>query len=198
MSKSPIQIIFDEFTDTHPLFSKGIYQLRSILLDSGLEETVKWGKPVYTFMGKNLVGLAAFKAHFGLWFFQGSFLKDPEKILINAQEGKTKGQRQIRFTSPDQINEVTIRTYVQEAIANQKQGKTIRITPKIQAIPEELLEALNKDPELKTSFDNLTPGRQKEYAEYLAEAKRSETRLKRLEKIIPMIRSGIGLNDKYR
>ncbi|MDY8135571.1 YdeI/OmpD-associated family protein [Aquimarina sp. 2201CG5-10] len=173
--------------------------LRSIMRSTEMKETVKWGVPVYTVNGKNVIGIGAFKSYLGIWFYQGVFLKDSSKKLINAQEGKTKGLRQWRFTSIDEIDKDLILQYVNEAIQNQKEGKEIKIEKsKGFDIPTELQTALNTNTDLKASFEKLTPFKQKEYAEYITTAKREATRVSRLEKITPMIFEGIGLNDKYR
>lgn len=175
-----------------------LIHLRKIILNTELEETIKWGQPTYTINGKNVVGMGAHKSYFGLWFYNGSFLTDPNKVLINAQEGKTKGLRQLRFQSSDEIDNQVVMQLLLEAIDNQKQGKEIKPEKKKLEIPDELKEALSKQTELSKAFDSLTPGKQKEYAQYIIEAKREETRLKRLEKITPMILKGVGLNDKYK
>lgn len=188
----------EEYLSKHPEYHKELTLLRKILNNTELEETVKWGIPSYTIKGKNVVGIGAFKSYVGLWFYNGSFLKDAQKVLINAQEGKTKGMRQLRFESFADIDEKLITQYVLEAIENQKQGKEIKPEKKPAVIPDELKEALSKDSHLSEAFDELTPGKQKEYGEYIAEAKRAETKMKRLEKIIPMILEGVGLNDKYK
>lgn len=188
----------EEYLSKHPEYHKELTLLRKILNNTELEETVKWGIPSYTIKGKNVVGIGAFKSYVGLWFYNGSFLKDAQKVLINAQEGKTKGMRQLRFEKFADIDEKLITQYVLEAIENQKQGKEIKPAKKPAVIPDELKEALSKDSHLSEAFDELTPGKQKEYGEYIAEAKRAETKMKRLEKIIPMILQGVGLNDKYK
>lgn len=188
----------EEYLDKNPEYTKELTKLREIIHKTELVETVKWGIPTYTINGKNVVGIGAFKSYAGLWFFQGSFLKDPKNLLINAQEGKTKGLRQMRFENAEQIDEKIVYEYLQEAIENQKQGKEIKPEKKKLVIPDELKEALSKDSQLAEAFDELTPGKQKEYAEYIAEAKQAKTKLTRLEKITPMIKSGVGLNDRYK
>lgn len=188
----------EEYLSKHPEYNKELTLLRTILNNTELEETVKWGIPNYTIKGKNVVGIGAFKSYVGLWFYNGSFLTDKHKVLINAQEGKTKGMRQWRFENISDIDEKLITQYVLEAIENQNQGKEIKPEKKPVVIPDELKEALSKNSQLSEAFDKLTPGKQKEYGEYIAEAKRSETRQKRLDKIIPMIQLGVGLNDKYK
>jgi len=160
---------------------------------------VKWGAPTYTYDGKNLIAIGGFKHHFGLWFFQGALLADKKKLLVNAQQGKTKAMRQMRFESATEINQKAIEAYIKEAIGLVKKG--VEIKPerkKVMAMPEELEAAFRKQRKAKASFDKLTPGRQREYAEYVATAKQDATRLRRVEKILPMIEAGVGLHDKYR
>lgn len=190
----------EEYIETHNKWSEALTILRDIINKTELEETLKWSAPVYSLNGKNVVGLGAFKKHFGLWFFNGVFLKDEKKLLVNAQE-KTKALRQMRFESLDEIDKYAVLEYVKEAIENQKRGKDIKpekTTKKAITIPSELQEALKKNAELKTGFQALSPYKQKEYCEYIATAKREATKQSRLEKIVPMILQGIGLNDKYK
>ncbi|MDE0061345.1 MAG: DUF1801 domain-containing protein [Gammaproteobacteria bacterium] len=174
-------------------------RLRIILKECEVEETVKWGQPCYTHGGRNVAGIGAFKGFVSVWFFQGALLRDEHGVLVNAQEGKTKAMRQWRFQSVDEINEPLLRAYVKESVENQRQGREIKPQRKKPVeVPIELAEALAKHCDVGDRFNGLTPGKQREYAEYVAEAKREETRLRRLEKILPMIRAGFGLNDQYR
>lgn len=173
-------------------------ELRSILLETELKEELKWGTPHYTLGGKIVVGMAGFKSYYGLWFHQGVFLKDQSKVLVNAQEGTTKGLRQWRFQSGDRVDTDQVKEYVLEAIVNQRAGKEIKVEPKKVSIPDELKEALACNAKLSEAYDSLTPGRRKEYAEYIGSAKQEKTRLSRLEKSVPMILQGVGLNDKYK
>ena len=180
-------------------WQEALKTLRKIVLFSGLVETVKWGAPIYTFKGKNIVGLGAFKSYVGLWFFQGALLKDGAIKLMNAQEGKTKAMRQWRFYSIEEIDEQLIKNYIAEAIQNQEMGREIKADRRKRlVIPEELTKALKRNPELSGQFNQLTRGKQREYAEYIDEAKREATKMSRLEKIVPLILEGKGLNDKYR
>lgn len=191
----------DEFINDSGKWKNTLVLLRNILLETELEETVKWGAPVYTLNKKNVVGIGSFKSYAGLWFFQGVFLKDENQKLINAQEGKTKGLRQWRFGSEEEVEKSseTIKNYIEEAIENQKQGKEIKPDKKKGVdMPVELTNRFANDPKLRASFYAMTPGKQREFAEYISSAKREDTKLKRLDKIIPMILEGIGLNDKYR
>lgn len=174
--------------------------LRSVLLELPLEESIKWGAPVYAHKGKNIVGLSAFKNHFGLWFFQGVFLADEAKVLENAQEGKTQAMRQWRFYIIEDIQPDLVKQYALEAIKNSEEGKELkpkRNTKPIQ-IPKELQIELDKNERLKEAFNAFSLSKQREYTTYISEAKREVTKLKRLEKIIPMILNGTGLHDKYK
>ncbi len=189
----------EEFIAKKSEWNKALQILRSIMLSTEMTETIKWGAPTYTVNDKNVIGLGAFKSYVGIWFFQGVFLKDDQKKLINAQEGKTKGLRQWRFTSIEEIDRDLILQYVQEAIQNQKEGKEIKPEKsKTVKMPSELIRILGEDVKIKESFELLTPFKQKEYIEYITTAKREATRLSRLEKIKPMILMGVGLNDRYR
>jgi uncharacterized protein YdeI (YjbR/CyaY-like superfamily) len=187
----------DSYISNQKYWNEELNVVREILCETGINETVKWGSPVYTHGGKNIVGLGAFKSYFGLWFFQGALLKDTGKKLINAQEGKTKALRQWRFTSMDQIDPVLIQAYVLEATNNQKEGKEIKPERKPLIVPAELKMAL-VDNNLENTFDQLNLSEKRDFAEYVQEAKRIETRQKRIQKIVPMIREGIGLNDRYK
>lgn len=187
------------FIEKQSHWKEALVHLRKLLLETDLAETIKWRIPVYTINQKNVVGLSAFKAYVGLWFFQGSFLSDPNNALVNAQDGKTKGMRQLRFSSLEDIDDELIRLYIAEAIQNQKEGKEIKLERKKEVIiPAELHQKLDHDQNLKESFESLTPGKQRHYCEYIESAKQGKTRLSRLDKIIPMINTGIGLNEKYK
>ncbi len=190
----------EEYIETNPHYGEELIVLRNISNSTELEETIKWSAPVYTLNGKNVVGLGAFKNHFGIWFFNGVFLNDKHNLLINAQENKTKALRQMRFKTKGDIKEVIVLAYVKEAIENQRLGKEIKPQRQTKAvvIPDELNTILKSNAELNKSFKALTPGKQREYCEYIKETKREATKQKRLEKITPMIIQGVGLNDKYK
>lgn len=174
--------------------------LKTIISKTALVETNKWGGCVYVLDNKNIVGIGGFKNFFSLWFFNGAYLKDDKKHLINANEGVTKSLRQWRFTSKEEIIEKEILTYIKEAIENEKEGKIIKTkkTKETIAVPDILQKELNSDILLKNAFFNFTPYKQKEFIEYIETAKREETKLSRIEKIKPLILDNIGLNDKYR
>ncbi len=174
--------------------------LKSILAKTPLFETTKWGGPTYTHKGKNVVGLGAFKNYVGLWFFNGLALKDEAKVLMNAQEGVTKSLRQWRFTSKDEILnfEKEILNYIEEAMNLVDLGIAVKPQRKPE-IKSALIEDLCKsDADFTNAISKLTPGKKREYLEYVESAKREETKIARLEKIRPMILSGAGLNDKYK
>lgn len=189
------------YINNHPKWKTSLLVLKDLIDSTELHENIKWGAPVYTLNNKNIVGIGAFKTYVGLWFYQGVFLKDADKKLINAQEGKTKALRQWRFLSLDGVvNEKgNILAYIHEAIENHNLGKAIKPQSKPEfELPLELLEKLDIDPDLKLAFDKFSPSKQREFCEYISEAKQKTTKYKRVEKIIPMIKKSEGLNDKYR
>ena len=166
---------------------------------AGLDESIKWGAPCYSRNGNNVVGIGAFKSYFGLWFFQGALLEDKDNVLMNAQAGKTKALRQWRMQSASDIRKAAIRRYLGAAARLADQGKAVAVSRRSAVtMPEELGTALAKNSRDKAAFDKLRPGQQREYAAYIADAKRPDTKQRRLEKILPMIRAGAGLNDRYR
>lgn len=173
--------------------------LRKTIMSTGLVETIKWGAPCYTHNGRNVVGMAAFRQYFGLWFHQGALLNDTNNKLINAQEGKTKALRQWRMYGAKDIQPTIITRYLHAAIANARAGRQIQAERgKSLEIPAELEQALKNSRKTARQFRSLRPGQQREYASYIAEAKRDDTKQRRLAKILPMIAKGAGLNDKYR
>lgn len=190
----------EEFIAAQAEWQEALVLLRNILLQTELEEKIKWGFPCYTLNSKNVIGLGSFKSYCGLWFFQGVFLQDAAGVLVNAQEGKTKGMRQMRFASTDEINKSVVVSYIEEAIQNQKDGLEVKADKpsKEVILPAELSSFLATHTEYQSAFDNFTPGKQREFAEYIATAKREATKTNRLEKIKPMILDGVSLNDKYR
>ncbi|MFN3136672.1 MAG: YdeI/OmpD-associated family protein [Allomuricauda sp.] len=182
----------------HP-FKKGIAKLRKIALKTEAREDFKWSIPVYTLNGKNVFGICKFKNHFGVWFFNGVFLKDPKNVLENAQKGKTKGMRHWKFQSLEAVDEQIVLSYMKEALDNQEKGMEVKAEKtKEVAIPKLLLSEFKKDTALRKAFDALSSYKQKEFSEHISEAKQEKTKLRRLEKIIPMIIEGVGLNDGYR
>ena len=189
----------DEYMEVNSHYAQELEMLREIINSTELEETLKWNSPVYELNGKKVLGIGAHKHHFGIWFFNGVFLKDDQHLLMAAQE-KTKGLRQMRFEKLEDIDTNTVLSYVKEAIENQKLGKEIQPEKKGKhvGIPKELKTALDENPVLKDAFKMLAPYKQRDYAEYIATAKRDATKQSRIGKIIPMILKGIGLNDQYK
>lgn len=183
----------------HEKWTGELALIKSIIEKTELTLTQKWDADVYTRNNVNTVSYGGFNDFFAIWFYQGVFLKDPARVLVNAQEGKTKALRQWRFKSKEAIDEALILTYIEEAIQNIDAGliwkpeKTKELD-----LPGLLSASLAKDPEFQSAFEKLTFYKQKEYAEYIGEARREATQLTRLEKIKPMVRQGIGLHDRYK
>ena len=172
--------------------------LKSIIDKTEMVLTTKWGGDMYTVNTKNVLGIAGFKNYFALWFINGVFLKDEAQVLVNANEGVTKGLRQWRFTSITEINEPLILNYLHEAIANEKKGIAIKPEKKEAMHCDFLASELNKDAQLNKAFEKFSPYKQKEFWELMTTAKQEKTKIIRFEKIKPMILEGRGLNDKYR
>ena len=173
--------------------------MQNIVNRTELQKEFKWGSDIYTFRGKNVVGWGGFKDFFTEWFYNGVFLEDKAKVLITASEGKTKALRQWRFTDAAQMNEKKLMAYILEAIQVVKDGKEIKPEKSAPPVPGGLFEEhLQADPAFRQAFERLTPGKQREYIEYIDEAKQEKTRLTRLEKIKPLVLDGKGLNDKYK
>jgi len=172
--------------------------LKAIIAKTELVETNKWGGIVYTLQGKNVLGIGGFKNYFTIWFFNGVFLKDENKVLVNAQEGTTKALRQWRFTDKEAVVETEVLKYIEEAIANEKAGKSFKPQKKETVISAFFQNQLDTDAALATAFKTLAPYKQREWIEYIETAKRIETKQLRMEKLKPKILAGLGLNDNYR
>lgn len=182
------------------LWTEELDFIKSIIAKTELEEMTKWGGIVYTINKKNVIGLGGFKSYVAIWFFNGVFLKDEKKVLVNANEGVTKGLRQWRFSSKEELkgNEKFILQYINEAIANEKAGLSIKPQKKEAIVSELLNNKFKSDANLKKAFEAFSPYKQREFLEYVETAKQEKTKLTRIEKIRPMILEGKGLNDKYR
>lgn len=189
----------DEYIESNEHYGEALTILRNLINSTELKEAIKWSAPVYDLNGKNVVGLGAFKNHFGIWFFNGVYLKDENKYLVNAQE-KTKALRQMRFSSINDINKDVVLAYLKEAIENQRQGLEIKPerTKKEVVIPIELENALKANSKLKAVFKTFSPSKQREYCNHIATAKREATKQSRLQKILPLLLIGAGLHDKYK
>ena len=171
--------------------------LRQLCLASGLNEELKWGQACYDLEGRNVVLIHGFKDYCALLFMKGALLKDPKGILIQ-QSKNVQAARQIRFSSLADINKqkAAVKAYLREAIAVEKSGVKVKMKSAAQFdVPEEFLKPLDDDPKLAEAFHALTPGRQKGYLLHFAGAKQSATRAARVEKHVPRILRGLGLDD---
>lgn len=187
----------DFFFDKAGQWQKEFEKLRTILLDTGLEEEIKWGCPCYTYHGKNIILIHGFKEYCALLLFKGALLNDSENILIQQTEN-VQAARQIRFTGLQEIIDLEkiIKTYVYEAVEVEKSGVKVKMKKTREfETPEEFQNKLNESPELKAAFEALTPGRQRAYLLHFSSARQSKTRESRIEKYIPEILKGKGLND---
>lgn len=171
--------------------------LRQIVLETGLTEEIKWGAPVYTHKGKNIVSVGALKESVNIGFFKGVLLTDKHKIL--QQQGNLQSDRIVKFTNVKDIEKIkdVLKAYVLEAIAIEESGKKVEFKKNPEPIPDELLEAFEQDPAFKQAFFALTAGRQRGYIIHFSQPKQSQTRMGRIKKYKEQIFKGIGLNDKY-
>jgi uncharacterized protein YdeI (YjbR/CyaY-like superfamily) len=188
----------DEFLSTAQKWQDEMKQLRMIVLDCGLTEEYKWMHPCYTFKKKNIVLIHGFKEYCALLFHKGVLLQDPHGILIRQTEN-VQAARQVRFTNVQEIIELEpiLETYIYEAIEVEKAGLKVKMKKTSDfPVPEEFQHKLDEDPALKRAYDALTPGRQRAYLFYFSQAKQSKTRKRRVEKCIPQILVGKGLNDR--
>ena len=188
----------DFFFEKPTTWQKEYQKLRKIILDCGLMEELKWGCPCYTFENRNIVLIHGFKEYCAVLFFKGALLNDPEGILIQQTENVQSG-RQVRFTSAVEIGKLerVLKTYIYEAIEVERAG--LRVKHKTTAeykVPEEFQIRLNKSKTLKKAFEALTPGRQRGYLYYFSQPKLSKTRESRVEKYVPQILKGKGLEDE--
>jgi len=173
-------------------------KLRAIILDCQLTEDVKWRHPCYTLGDRNIVILGRFKEYCAMTFVKGALLKDPKSILTKPGEN-TQAARVIRFTQVQQIDEIEplLKDFIVQAIAVEKAGLKMKLKKITDfKIPEELQTRYDELPALKTAFTALTPGRQRAYLLYFSAAKQSKTRASRIEKCMPQIFKGKGLDDE--
>ncbi|MDE3182430.1 MAG: YdeI/OmpD-associated family protein [Bacteroidota bacterium] len=187
----------DFFFEKESKWQKEYKQLREIVLDCGLNEELKWGQPCYSLNGKNILLIHGFKDYCAYLFFKGTLLKDDKHILIQQTE-HVQSPRQARFTSVKEIIklEKTLKAYIYEAIEVEKAGLKVKQKKTSDyEVAAEFQKKLNEDKTLKAAFKALTPGRQRSYLFYFSQAKQSKTREARIEKCIPDILKGKGLND---
>ena len=179
-------------------WNEEIAKLREILLASGLAEELKWGKPTYTVDGRNVVLIMPLKETCTLLFMKGALLKDPKGLLIQAGEN-SQSQRQMRFTSAAEVRklEKTIKAFVKQASEVEQSGQKVAFKKSADLVyPEEFQRRLDRNTALREAFLALTPGRQRQYHMHFTGAKLASTRESRVEKAIPLILDGLGLDDR--
>ncbi|MBN2893893.1 MAG: YdeI/OmpD-associated family protein [Bacteroidales bacterium] len=187
----------DEFIDKAQKWHIEMSVLRTILLDCNLTEELKWGQPCYSFNNSNVVMIGLFKDFCTLSFFKGTLLSDSNGIL-NSPGENSQAIRMIKFTNVKEIEDkvAILKAYIFEAIEIEKAGLKVEFTKStVFDIPEEFQKKLDEMPNLKTAFESLTPGRQRAYVLYFSAGKQSQTRESRVEKYIPQILDGKGIND---
>jgi uncharacterized protein YdeI (YjbR/CyaY-like superfamily) len=188
---------FHLFLDEAQKSQQQFTQLRPPILDCGLTEELKWGQPCYIFQNSNIVLIHGFKEYCALLFFKGALLNDPNDILIQQTEN-VQAARQVRFTSVREVVKLKpiLKAYIYEAIEVEKAGLKVKLKKTSDfKMPEEFRNKLNKNAALKKAFNALTPGRQRAYIFHFSQPKQSKTRESRVEKYIPQIMEGKGLND---
>lgn len=170
--------------------------LRSVLLDCGLTEEIKWGKPCYGHDGTNIAIMQEMKGFLALMFFKGALLEDPLGVL-KEQGPNSRSAKRFELTSVDDVTQLagTIRDYVEEAIDIERAGLEVEPAPE-PTVVEELQQRLDEDTEFRTAFTSLTPGRQREYNLYFSDAKQASTRVGRIDKYAPKILAGKGFRDR--
>lgn len=187
----------DWFFDRSTKWQEAYRELRALVLSFDLTEELKWGCPCYTYKKSNVVLIHGFKAYCALLFMKGAIMTDPQGILIQQTEN-VQSARQIRFSSLDEIltQQEVIRSYIKNAVDVERSGLKIELKKAAEyTMPVEFQTALTEMADLKTAFERLTPGRQKAYLLYFSSAKLSKTRNERVEKYIPKILDGKGLDD---
>ena len=171
-------------------------KLRSILLECGLAEALKWGKPCFHSEGKNIAIIQPFKEHCSLMFFKGALLQDTHRLL-RSQGENTQSALRLEFRSEAEIKKSELKSYVKQAIALEKTGAKVDFKAKRELdLPQELTQALARDKKLAQAFRALTPGRQRSYVLHFTSAKQSKTRSARIEKCVPKILAGKGFNER--
>jgi uncharacterized protein YdeI (YjbR/CyaY-like superfamily) len=173
-----------------------LHRLRPIMLACGLTEELKWGKPCYSHGGKNIAIFQEMNDFLALMFFKGALLSDPDGVL-REQGPNSRSAKRIEFTSVDDVTRLagTVTAYVAEAIAAEEAGLEVGPSPELVLVGE-LQDRLDRDPALRTAFESLTPGRQREYHLHISSAKQSATRQSRVDACAPRILAGRGLRDR--
>ena len=187
----------DFFFNKSEKWQKEYEKLRIIVLECGLTETLKWGKPCYTFQQNNIVLIHGFKEYCALLFHKGVLLNDTHNILIQQTEN-VQSARQLRFSNLEEIDtlESTIKAYIFEAIEVEKAGLKVKLKKTTEFnVPEEFQARLDENADLKAAFEALTPGRQRGYLLHFSQPKQPKTRVSRVDKCMAKILLGKGLND---
>lgn len=188
--------LVDAYVARSEKWPEEISRLRPVLLDAGLVEEIKWGKPCYVHNGRNIAILQEMKEFLALMFFKGALLSDPEGIL-EEQGPNSRAARRVRFASVEDVDRLagTLAGYLDEAIDVEEAGVEVGPAPE-PVMCEELRLRLDRDPALATAFDALTPGRRREYVLYVSDAKQAATREARIDRSVPRILAGKGLRDR--
>lgn len=187
----------DAFFDGAPKWQDELLRLRMIILDCGLDEELKWSVPCYTFEGTNIVAINGLKESCVLSFFKGVLLEDAEGILLQIGVN-TQAARWVKFYSDREIVklEAVLKAYIYEAIEVERAGVKVPVKKKAAPVVEEFQQLMARKPAVKKAFAALTPGRQRGYLLYFADAKQSKTRVARIDKCVPLILKGKGLQDR--
>lgn len=186
----------DSYIDAADLWPDEIAALRPLLLETGLDESIKWGKPCYALGDANIAIVQEFSDRLALMFFKGILLQDPAGVLEEVGPN-SHAARRMTFSSVEDVQRLAdvVTAYVSEAIAVEEAGTPVPPRPE-EEIADELQERLASDPELSAAFDELTPGRQREYNLHVTRAKQASTRQRRVDQIVPRILAGKGLRDR--
>lgn len=187
----------DWFFEKEEKWKSEVEKLRKIVLECHLTEELKWGCPCYTYEKKNIVLIHVFKEYCAFLFFKGALMKDPKKILIQQTEN-VQSARQVRFTGLKEIKSLAadLKKYIFQAVELEESGKKVALKKtKEYPAPEELTAKFEENAALKKAFESLTPGRQRAYILHFSQPKQAKTRESRIEKSIPDILNGKGLND---
>ena len=188
----------DEYLTREEKWKPLLRQLRPILLEARLEETIKWRRPCYMDKGRNIVVWQSFNDYCALMFFKGALMNDPKGILVKVSKN-VQAERQVRFNASTNISEQAgvIHEYLREAIWVERAGLKFEYAkPEDHEMPRELQDRLDGDEAFRQAFEGLTPGRQRGYVHFISQAKQSKTRHARVEKCVPRILDGLGLNDR--
>lgn len=187
----------DFFFNKAKKWQDGLERLRKVALDCGLEEELKWGCPCYSWQKNNIVLIHVFKEYYAMLFFKGALINDADGLLMQQTEN-VQSARQMRFTEDEQTGEMAsaIKAYIYEAIEIEKAGLKVEFKKTREfKMADEFKYKLDRIPALKAAFEALTPGRQRNYLLYFSSAKQAKTRQERIEKYIPQILAGKGMND---